>query len=50
LLHHLVLADKAYGTIRLSMATVTDDAAGAVVSEADCAELRDAQVRAEWWR
>jgi tRNA pseudouridine55 synthase len=48
LLHHLVLADKAYtATIRLGVATVTDDAAGAVVSEADCAELTDAQMRAE---
>ena len=48
LLHHLVLTDKAYtATIRLGVATVTDDAAGAVVSEAGCAELTDAQVRAE---
>ena len=48
LLHHLVLADKAYtATIQLGVATVTDDAAGAVVSEADCAEITDARVRAE---
>jgi tRNA pseudouridine55 synthase len=48
LLHHLVLADKAYtATIRLGVATVTDDAAGAVVSEADCSALTDVQVRAE---
>jgi tRNA pseudouridine55 synthase len=48
LLHHLVLADKAYtATIRLGVATVTDDAAGAVVSETDCSALTDAQLRAE---
>ena len=34
LLHHLVLADKAYtATIRLGQATVTDDAEGEVVSQ-----------------
>jgi tRNA pseudouridine55 synthase len=48
LLHHLVLADKVYtATIRLGVATVTDDATGAVVSEADCTELTDAQLSAE---
>jgi tRNA pseudouridine55 synthase len=48
LLHHLVLADKAYtATIRLGVATVTDDAAGAVVSAADCSALTETRVRAE---
>ncbi|MGH8963190.1 MAG: tRNA pseudouridine(55) synthase TruB [Jatrophihabitantaceae bacterium] len=46
LLHHLVLADKAYtATIRLGQATVTDDAEGEVVSASSAAEVTDAQVR-----
>ena len=46
LLHHLVLSDKTYtGTIRLGVTTVTDDAAGAVVSEVDASELADERVR-----
>jgi tRNA pseudouridine55 synthase len=45
LLHHLVLADKAYtATIRLGQATVTDDAEGDVVSEASTAAVTDAAV------
>jgi tRNA pseudouridine55 synthase len=48
LMHHLVLADKVYtATIRLGVATVTDDATGAVLSNADCSALTDARVRAE---
>src|SRR3954468_7374511 len=42
LLHHLVLADKAYtATIRLGAATVTDDAEGAVLSAASAAGTTD---------
>jgi tRNA pseudouridine55 synthase len=48
LLHHLVMADKAYtATIRLGVATVTDDASGSVVSETNCSALTEGQVRAE---
>ena len=40
LLHHLVLADKAYtATIRLGQATVTDDAEGGLVSSASAASV-----------
>lgn len=40
LLHHLVLADKAYAaTVRLGQATVTDDADGEVLSAASAAGL-----------
>ena len=47
LLHHLVLADKAYtATIRLGQATVTDDAAGATIATASAAGVADADVRA----
>lgn len=47
LLHHLVVNDKAYtATIRLGVATVTDDATGAVVAQTDCSGLTDAQIRA----
>jgi tRNA pseudouridine55 synthase len=47
LLHHLVLADKAYtATIRLGQATSTDDAEGELVSEASAAALDDDAVRA----
>jgi tRNA pseudouridine55 synthase len=47
LLHHLVLADKAYsGTIRLGQATVSDDAEGEVVSSASAAAVTDDAVRA----
>lgn len=47
LLHHLVLTDKAYAaTIRLGQATVTDDAAGGLVSAASTAGLDEATVRA----
>ncbi len=47
LLHHLVLADKAYtATIRLGQATVTDDAEGAAVSGASAAGIGEAAVRA----
>ena len=46
LLHHLVLADKAYtATIRLGQATVTDDAEGEVVSASSAADLTEEQVR-----
>lgn len=48
LLHHLVLADKAYtATIRLGAATTTDDAEGDVVTEADATAVTDDSVRAE---
>lgn len=48
LLHHLVLADKAYtATIRLGAATTTDDAEGDVVTEADATAVTDDAVRAE---
>src|SRR3954453_16507724 len=47
LLHHLVLADKAYtATIRLGQATVTDDAEGAVTATASAAAVSEADVRA----
>jgi tRNA pseudouridine55 synthase len=47
LLHHLVLADKAYtATIRLGQATVTDDAEGEVVSSASAAGVTEDDVRA----
>jgi tRNA pseudouridine55 synthase len=46
LLHHLVLADKAYtATIRLGQATVTDDAEGEVVAEASAGAISEAAVR-----
>ena len=45
LLHHLVLADKAYtATVRLGQATVTDDAEGELVSAVSAATLSDAEV------
>ena len=45
LLHHLVLADKAYtATVRLGQATVTDDAAGEPVSGASTASIGEAGV------
>src|SRR3954447_6835176 len=47
LLHHLVLADKAYtATIRLGQATVTDDAEGEVTASASAAGVTEADVRA----
>jgi tRNA pseudouridine55 synthase len=47
LLHHLVLADKAYtATIRLGQATVTDDAEGEVTGGASTAGLAEDAVRA----
>src|SRR4051812_2877303 len=47
LLHHLVLADKAYtATIRLGQATVTDDAEGEVIGGASTAGLAEDAVRA----
>jgi tRNA pseudouridine55 synthase len=47
LLHHLVLADKAYAaTIRLGQSTVTDDAQGAELSGASAAGVDEAAVRA----
>jgi tRNA pseudouridine55 synthase len=47
LLHHLVLADKAYtATIRLGQATTTDDAEGEVVGNAPAADLDEQAVRA----
>ncbi|MDQ2749539.1 MAG: tRNA pseudouridine(55) synthase TruB [Actinomycetota bacterium] len=47
LLHHLVLADKAYtATIRLGRATVTDDAEGELTSSASAAGVAEAAVRA----
>ena len=46
LLHHLVLADKAYAaTIRLGQATTTDDAEGDVVRTALAADLDEQAVR-----
>jgi tRNA pseudouridine55 synthase len=46
LLHHLVLADKAYtATIRLGQATVTDDAEGEVVGGASAAGVDEPAVR-----
>ena len=47
LLGHLSLADKAYeATIRLGMATVTDDAEGEVVSATGAADLREVDLDA----
>src|SRR3954454_5187922 len=47
LLHHLVLADKAYSaTIRLGQATDTDDAEGVPISGAPAAAVDAAAVRA----
>ena len=47
LLHHLVLADKAYtATIRLGQATSTDDAEGELVGGASAAGLDEDTVRA----
>jgi tRNA pseudouridine55 synthase len=47
LLHHLVLADKAYtATIRLGAATVTDDAEGEVTATASAADVAEGDVRA----
>lgn len=46
LLHHLVLADKAYtATIRLGQATVTDDAEGDVVSSVSASAVTEGAVR-----
>src|SRR5882757_1353469 len=46
LLHHLVLADKAYtATIRIGQTTTTDDAEGALVGGASTAGLDEATVR-----
>jgi tRNA pseudouridine55 synthase len=48
LLHHLVLADKAYtATIRLGQTTVTDDAEGDVLSSTSAADVTEAAVGAE---
>jgi tRNA pseudouridine55 synthase len=45
LLHHLVLADKAYtATIRLGQATLTDDAEGEIVASASATGLDQAAV------
>lgn len=47
LLHHLVLADKAYtATIRLGRATTTDDAEGEILLEADASGVDEAAARA----
>jgi tRNA pseudouridine55 synthase len=47
LLHHLVLADKAYtATVRLGQSTLTDDAEGEVVASASAAALTEQDVRA----
>jgi tRNA pseudouridine55 synthase len=47
LLHHLVLADKAYAaTIRLGQATATDDADGEAIGGASTRTLADSAVRA----
>jgi tRNA pseudouridine55 synthase len=47
LLHHLVLADKAYtATIRLGQSTVTDDAEGDVVTATSAADVTEDAVRA----
>ena len=47
LLHHLVLADKAYtATVRLGQATVSDDAAGEVLATASAAAVDEAALRA----
>jgi tRNA pseudouridine55 synthase len=46
LLHHLVLADKAYtATIRLGQGTVTDDAEGEVVASSSAAHVTEDAVR-----
>lgn len=47
LLGHLALADKAYAaTIRLGESTVTDDAEGEVVAQADASHVDDAAIEA----
>ena len=47
LLHHLVLTDKAYtATIRLGIATVTDDREGEVLTTADASGVTDDDLRA----
>jgi tRNA pseudouridine55 synthase len=47
LLGHLVLTDKAYdATVRLGVATTTDDAEGEVVASADASAVTDEQLRA----
>jgi tRNA pseudouridine55 synthase len=47
LLHHLVLADKAYAaTVRLGQATTTDDAEGEVISASVATHLTEQAVRA----
>ena len=47
LLHHLVLADKAYtATVRLGQATTTDDAEGEVTSAASAAAVEEDAVHA----
>jgi tRNA pseudouridine55 synthase len=47
LLHHLVLTDKAYtATLRLGMATVTDDAEGEPLQSTSAAAVREDDVRA----
>jgi len=47
LLHHLVLADKAYtATIRLGQATDTDDAEGGLIASSSAGHLTEADVRA----
>ena len=47
LLHHLTLTDKAYtATIRLGVATVTDDAEGEITSASSAAAVTDAQLAA----
>src|SRR5690348_3535638 len=46
LLHHLVLADKAYtATIRLGQSTVTDDAEGELTAARSAAAVSDDDVR-----
>jgi tRNA pseudouridine55 synthase len=47
LLHHLVLADKAYtATVRLGQATTTDDAEGELLTSVDATAVADQTVRA----
>ncbi|MGI8760370.1 MAG: tRNA pseudouridine(55) synthase TruB [Jatrophihabitantaceae bacterium] len=47
LLHHLLLADKAYtATVRLGQTTLSDDADGAVIGTASAATVDEAAVRA----
>jgi tRNA pseudouridine55 synthase len=47
LLGHLMLTDKAYdATVRLGVATTTDDAEGELVSSASTADLAEATIRA----